>query len=203
RSRKKILIFGGVFILTTATIYGLLIVLWHQLFSLFAHWEKLMQILIGILGIGGGIYFFKEFIKVKKYGPTCDTGTKSNIISKFSSKIKELLGIEKPELSKGVLAVILGIFVFAAVITIVEFPCSAAIPVIFAGVLAKAHLPAVLYLFYIVLYLILYMLDEILVFLIALFTLKLWLASPKFVTWITLVEAIILFLLGLYYLIRI
>ena len=195
RSRKKILLFGGLFILTTAVIYGILIILWHQLFSILAPYQKLMTILIGILGIGGGIYFLKEFIKFKKQGPACKT-VDSGIVTKFSSKIQKTL--KNP---KSILAVIISILLFAAVITIVEFPCSAAVPVIFAGVLAKAQLPAVLYFLYIALFVLLYMLDEILIFLIALFTMKLWLTSPKFVTWITLVEAIILFLLGFYYLI--
>ena len=195
KSRKKILVFGGIFILTTAVVYGVLIFLWHQLFSLFAPYQKIMTILIAVIGIGGGIYFLKEFIKFKKQGPACDV-VGSNIVSKLSSKLqKKLTG------TGGILAIIISILIFAAVITIVEFPCSAAVPVVFAGVLAKAQLPAILYLFYITIFILLYMLDEILIFLIALFTLKLWLASPKFVIWITLVEAIILFALGFYYLI--
>jgi len=44
------------------------------------------------------------------------------------------------------------------------------------------------------------MLDEIIVFLIAFFTMKIWLASSKIVVWITLLEAIILLALGFYYL---
>ena len=195
KSRKKILVFGGIFILTTAVVYGVLIFLWHQLFSLFAPYQKIMTISIAVIGIGGGIYFLKEFIKFKKQGPACDV-VGSNIVSKLSSKLqKKLTG------TGGIFAVVISILIFAAVITIVEFPCSAAVPVVFAGVLAKAQLPAILYLFYITIFILLYMLDEILIFLIALFTLKLWLASPKFVIWITLVEAIILFALGFYYLI--
>lgn len=199
RSRKKILIFGGIFILTTAIVYGFLIVLWHQLFSMLAPYQKVMAILIGIIGIGGGIYFLKEFIKFRKYGLACEAG-KGGIVSKYTSKIQKILGSEKSEQSKNIFAIIAAILLFAVIITIVEFPCSAAVPVVFAGTLAKAQLPAILYLFYITLFLLFYMLDEILVFLIALFTLKLWLTSPKFVTWITLVEAIILFLFGFYYL---
>jgi glutaredoxin-related protein len=195
RSRRKILIFGGIFILTTAVIYGLLIVLWHQLFSLFAPYQRVMTILIGIIGVGGGIYFLKEFIKFRKQGPVCETVT-GKTVAKLSSKMQETL--KHPE---KIFAVIAAVLLFAAVITLVEFPCSAAIPVVFAGILAKAQLAPSLFLLYISLFVVFYMLDEILIFLIALSTLKLWLASPKFVTWITLVEAIILFAFGLYYLI--
>lgn len=199
KSRKRVLIFGGIFLLTTAIVYGALIVLWHQLFSILTKYEKVMEILVGILGIGGGIYFLKEFIRIKKQGPTCQTSD-HKLISKFSTRVRNHINGHIKE-SKGVLAVAISILLFAAIITIVEFPCSAAVPVIYAGILANANLPGILYILYIAFYLIFYLLDEILVFLIAVFTMKLWLTSPKFVTWITLIEAIVLFLLGLYYLI--
>lgn len=98
------------------------------------------------------------------------------------------------------LTIFFAVLLFAIVITVVEFPCSAAVPVAFAGMLTKAQLPGWLYVFYIALYVVLYMLDELLVFFIAFFTMKLWLTSPKFVTWITLAESLILFGLGAYYL---
>lgn len=195
KSRKKILIFGGIFIVTTAVVYGLLITLWYQIFSVFALYLRKLEIIIGILSIVGGVYFLKDFIRFRKYGPICDTGKGNKIISKFSLKIQEFL--KKPG---NILLVSASVLLFAGIITIIEFPCSAAVPIVFAGVLAKAQLSLLSYVFYIALFLIFYMIDEIIVFLIAFFTLNLWLASPKFVTWITLAEAIILFLLGLYYL---
>ena len=86
-------------------------------------------------------------------------------------------------------------------ITIVEFPCSAAVPVFFAGMLAESGLTGFWYLFYIALFVLFYMLDEVLVFLIAVWTMSIRLSSPKITTWITLIEAIVLLALGLYYLI--
>lgn len=194
RSRSKILTFGGIFILTTAIIYGLLIVLWYQLFHFLAPYLKAMGILVGLLGIGGGIYFSREFIRFRKYGPTCDT-EKRGVISRFFSKIQS--HFKKP---RNLLAVIISIFIFAIVITVVEFPCSAVIPVLFASALAEAHLSALTYLLYIAVFIFFYIIDEIIVFLIALFTMTVKIASSKTITWITLIEAIILFGLGFYYL---
>ncbi|PIR72346.1 MAG: hypothetical protein COU42_01640 [Candidatus Nealsonbacteria bacterium CG10_big_fil_rev_8_21_14_0_10_36_24] len=194
-SRKKIFIFGGLFILTTAVIYGFLIVLWYQIFSLLVPYIRIMEILIGLLGIGGGIYFLKQFIKFRKQGPTCDIGTGKQIISKFSFKFQKSL-----RESKNILLLIGLVVLFAGIVTIIEFPCSAAVPVVFAGILSQSHLPSFFYLLYITFYLIFYLLDEIIVFLIAFFTMKIWLSSSKVTTWIILVQAIILFGLGAYYL---
>ncbi len=195
KERKKIFFYGGVFVLTTAIIYGFLIFLWHQIFSLFAGYLRVMEIMIGILGIGGGVYFLKEFIRFKKYGPTCDIGTGTKITNKFFPKLQKMF-----ESSSGPILIVPGILLFAGIITIVEFPCSAAVPLVFAGILAKSQLSFWSYLFYITLFVVFYMLDEIVVFLIAFFTMNIKIASPKVVVWITLVESIVLFLLGFYYL---
>ena len=195
KSRKKVLIFGGLFIFTTAVVYGLLIILWYQIFSFFMPYLKIMEIIIGLLAIGGGIYFFSQFIKYRKQGPTCEITPGKSIMSKFSSKFQESI-----QGSGNMFLLIGSVLLFAVIITIVEFPCSAAVPVIFAGVLANANLSAFFYLFYIVLFILFYMLDEIIVFLIAFFTMNVWFSSNKTITWITLIEAIILFALGFYYL---
>jgi len=195
RSRIKIFIYGATFILTTAFVYGILIIFWYKLFSLLTPYLRTMEILIGFLGIGGGIYFLRQFLKFRKQGPTCEIGADRGIISQFSSKIQE--SIKKP----GNIIFILGsIFLFAAVITIIEFPCSAFVPVAFAGVLSQSQLPALQYLLYIAIFVFFYLLDELIIFLIAVLTATIWLASSKFVTWITLIEGIVLFLLGIYYL---
>ncbi|MDP2910444.1 MAG: hypothetical protein Q8N58_01495 [bacterium] len=194
-SRKKTLLFGGIFILTTAAVYGLLIFIWYQIFSYLIPYMGIMKIIIGLLGIGGAIYFFKQFLNFRKYGPTCGITPGQGIMAKFSAKFQNSL-----KNSANILILLGVIFLFAAIVTIIEFPCSAVVPIAFAGVLAQSGLSTVSYLLYIVFFLFFYMLDEIIVFLIAFFTMKIWLASSKAVTWITLLEAIILFALGIYYL---
>jgi len=195
KSRFKTLVFGGTFIVTTAFIYGLLIFFWYQLFSLITPYIRQMELVIGVLTVAGGIYFLREFIKFRKQGPTCSIGPAQKIEGGFSKKFKSLLDNKAKTLT-----IFISILLFALVITVVEFPCSAAVPVVFAGILSKAQLSDWLYLVYIILYVLFYMFDELLVFLIAFFTMKLWLASPKFITWITLLESIIMFSLGIYYL---
>jgi len=194
-SRKKTLLFGGLFILTTAIVYGFLIVIWYQIFSFLISYMRIMQILIGLLGIGGGIYFFRRFVRFKKYGPTCETSAGDGIISRLSSKFQQSF-----KESRNIILLLGSVLLFAGIITIVEFPCSAIIPVAFAGVLAQSGLSTFSYLLYIALFIVFYMLDEIIIFLIAFFTMKIWLASSRAITWITLLEAIILLALGFYYL---
>ncbi len=195
RSRTKILLFGGTYILTTAVVYGLLLVLWYKLFYFLGPVLNIMNVFVGVLGLMGGVYFFRQFLKFKKYGPTCDSGQSNKIINKFSQKIRNTL-----EEMGGIWGIIISIFVFAIIITVVEFPCSAVIPVLFAGILAKSKISVLAHLFYIAIYIFFYMLDEIIVFLIAVTTMNIKIASGKSMIWLSLVEAIVLFGLGAYYL---
>jgi len=191
KSKKRVLILGGTFILTTAIIYGLLIFLWHQLFIVLAPYIRKMEIVIGILAIIGAIYFFREFYNYLKYGPVCKMG---GITDKLSLKLQDIF-----KNNRGVLILLGFVLVFAAVITIIEFPCSAVLPVIFAGTLTKAGTPTSLSLIYIAIFLFFYMLDEIIVFLVSVFTLKIWMVSPKFTITLNLIAGILLFILGFYY----
>jgi hypothetical protein len=149
---------------------------------------------VGVLGIGGAIYFLKQFIKSRKANLVCDS-QENKIVTKHSLKIQKAF-----QESGGIWGLIIGILIFAAVITIVEFPCSAVIPVLFAGIMAHAGISTLNYILYLALYLFFYMLDEIIIFLIAVFTMNVKIASGKVMTWLSLVEAIVLFGLGAYYL---
>jgi len=196
RSRLKILFFGGIFILINAITYGFLIILWSRIFSFVGSFLRNMEILIGILAIGGGIYFLRRFWKIRKTGPVCEmeTGWGKGIISKSAQKIRELFETGK------VLSIILGFVIFDIVISFIEFPCSGALPVIFASILNEAGLGSTQYLLYLTIFLFFYLIDELIVFLVAVFTMKIWISSPKFVTWSNFAIALILFLLGFYYL---
>ena len=195
RNRKKILILGGTYILAAAVVYALLIFFWYRLFTLLVPYLRFIQVLVGLLAILSGVYFVKEFIRIRKQGAVCEINDKK-ITNNLASRLENSL--KRP---KNVFFLIGSILIFATLLTLIEFPCSAAVPLVFAGVLAKASLTGLQYLFYIILYIFFYMFDEIIIFLIAVFSLKLWLTSPKFVAWSDFVEAIILFVLGLYYLI--
>ena len=194
RSRRQVFIYGGTFLLTTALIYGLLIVFWHQLFSALGQYVRVLDFMLGALGIAGAIYFFREFLRFRKYGPTCEVGG-AKIIGKMSKLVKNSFGKKS-----NVLLIIGSILLFAAVVTVVEFPCSAAVPVMFAALLAKANLSGLAYLGYLALFLSFYLIDELIVFGIAVWKLSLWISKGKFVTYAALIQAILLLLLGGYYL---
>lgn len=194
KSRPKIILFGGLYILVSTLVYGFLIFLWYQLFYYLGPLIPIMNIFVGILGIGGAIYFFRQFLKSRKADLTCDSqGNK--IVNKQSLKIQEAF-----QKSGKIWGLIIGILIFASIITVVEFPCSAVIPVLFAGIMAHAKVSLIGYIFHLAAYILFYILDEIIVFLVAVFTMNIKIASGKAMKWLSLIEAIVLFGLGIYYL---
>lgn len=194
KSRKRILLYGGLFLLTTVIVYGILINLWHQLFVILQHYLGILGLMIGILGIVGGIFFFREFLRMRKVGLVCKA-TGASFVDKVMKMTEAAFA--KPD---KILYLVLAIVLFAAVVVVVEFPCSAAVPVAFAGIMADAGVSGSGQFGLLALYLLFYLLDELLIFGIAAWRMKVVLTSPNFTVWATFIESIFLFALGFYYL---
>ncbi|KPJ73336.1 hypothetical protein AMJ48_01670 [Parcubacteria bacterium DG_74_1] len=192
-SRKLTIFFGGFFIFITALVYGFLIFIWNQLFSVFLPYMSAMEMIIGLAAFLGGFYFLKQFFDFRKQGPVCRI-EENKIISSLTKKLENSFKEKKSNW-----ALLGGVIFFAAMVTIIEFPCSAVFPIVFTGILAQANLSIVASLFYIFIYLLFYMLDEIAVFLIAVFTRKIWINSGPFMTWISFIGALVLFFISYYY----
>ncbi len=187
--------YGGIFIFTTVAVYGGIIFIWYNVLESLLGYFNILNFLIGAAGVLGGLYFFREFLDYYKNGPTCKT-TGNKYVNEFSTKVSDRLHSD----SAGFWAIATAIILFAAGITLVELPCSVALPLVFTGVLADASLTTAGYISYILLYLLMYMLIELVIFLIAVFTKDLWYGPDKAVTWTTLLASLILIGLGLYYL---
>lgn len=194
KSRKKIFFFGGLFIFTTIVVYGVLVFLWGQLFRILIGHSELLSYIVGAAAFFGGVYFFKEFLRFFKHGPTCKFSN-NKMATKATKKIQEAFADSK----KGTMALVTSIIFFAIIITIVELPCSIGIPVAFAGILTEAGVSLTTFVFYILLYLFFYMLIEIIIFTGAVLTKEIWLTNSKAIIWITLFGSLILFYLAYYY----
>ncbi len=194
-SRKKMLLFGGLFIFTTVAVYGALVFIWSWILELLIGEQELLRTLIGFAALGGAIFFFKQFWRFFKYGPTCNSSD-TKLARSAIEKLKK--AFENPK--KGTLYLALSVISFAGIITIVELPCSVGIPLTFAGILAGADISLLSYVFYILVFLFFYMLIEIVIFVGAVLTKNIWFAGSKVITWITFTGAMVLLYLALYYL---
>ena len=185
--RKKLITYGGLFILTSGVVYFMFMMAWLNLI-LFIGYIPIVKIIIGLVAIIGGIYYVREFFVNKD--STCKvTGSKQK--KKITEKITYYIQ------NKGFWISSIAIIVLAFFINLVEGICSAGIPAVYTQVLALSNLSPFSYYMYILLYLFVFLLGSIIVFLIAVLTLKLSNFTSSFSRNFHLIGGVVLLIIGL------
>ncbi len=196
KSRKKVFLFGTIFLVITGITYAALIFLWFGLFSFFSSFVTLFQVLIALMGIIGGIYFIRQYIRFRKYGPMCEM-TESEWIKKATKKLQGAFSE-----NKNIWIIILAVVVFSFAVTVIEFPCSAVIPVAFAAILTEAGVGLLGKIGYLSIFMLLYLLDEIIVFFIGVSTMRIWIGGQKMTKHLSLIQGLMFIGLGIFYITR-
>lgn len=187
RSRKKIALVGGIFILFEGLLYFLFMTAWLNIF-LAIKYGLLTRILIGAFGIIFGILRLRDFFTWKP--GVCKVVNGSESQQKIVNKMEKVLG------AATLPAMILGIVVLAFGTNLVEFLCSAGFPVIFTKILALQKISGIQYYLYLFFYNILYMLDDFIVFGLAFFLFNRFSFSDKYNKYSTLAAGILILILG-------
>ncbi|MFH1661960.1 MAG: hypothetical protein ABIA02_02605 [Candidatus Falkowbacteria bacterium] len=185
--RKRMWILGSVFIFSSGFVYFLFLSAWLNLF-LFLGFVIWIRILIGITALASGIYHLREY-RINKEG-----------VCKVSGGEKRRLIFEKLRMvsqKKNIFFATLGIIILAFAVNLVELVCSAGLPAVYTNVLSLSNLPKFQHYFYLILYIFIFMLDDLFVFLIAMTTLKIKAISSRYTRWSGLVGGIILVIIGI------
>lgn len=192
--RKRVLWIGGVFILASGVVYFLFIAAWLNLF-LFLGYTRIISIAVSVLIIVFAIFLLKDYF----WGAVCKIcevkekeGTLTRIQRQLFTKIHKLVQADMP-----LVLVLLGVAIIAGGINLIELFCSFGFPLTYTKVLASHGLPTVSYYFYLLIYIIFYMLDDFLIFLIALITLRVTRVSEKYFKVIGLISGLVLLALGI------
>lgn len=193
RSRKRMYLIGGTFILASGIVYYLILVAWLKLFLAISY-VNLTRILIGVLAMGLGVWQIKNFIN---YQPgTCKvTDGKQGFQEKIKNGLKN--HAEKLVLSPLNLGIIGGIILLALGVNLVEFFCSAGLPAIYTRILSLNNVSNLSYHFYLLLYTFVFMLDDLIIFSLAFFTLSKLGFTEKYNYWATLAGGLLTLILGI------
>lgn len=160
--RFKMWLLGGVFIFASGFVYFLFMAAWLNLF-LFIGYAVAIRVLIGITAASlGGYYVWKYFIDKK-------TGC---LVEGSEKKQETFNKIRKYTENKNILIALAGMIILAFAVNLVELLCSAGIPAIYTKALTMSNLPKIAYYLYLALYIFFYMLDDMIVFVIAMITLE-------------------------------
>lgn len=194
KDRKKMWILGLTFLFTSAFIYLLFMVAWLNV-AIKMNTVIWLRITIAIIAIIAAFINLKSFYKSLKKDTGCevvDSKKRKNIIEK----------IKKFTLEKSLILGLLGVMTLAISVNFIELACSAGLPLLFTQILALNNLSKLSYMIYILIYIFFFLIDDIIVFVIAMFTLKITGISNKYSKYSHLIGGIIMLLIGLLMIIK-
>lgn len=188
KDKKRMWILGSTFLLTSALIYLIFMMSWLNLANLLISvvW---VRVIIAIVSLVGGIINLRGYIKHRKVSG-CDV-----VDDKKRNKI--ITRIKKFTTEKNFWLAILGVIVLAISVNVVELACSAGLPVMFIEILSLNNLTAIEEIIYIVLYMLFFLLDDFVIFVIAMTTLSLTGVSSKYGNLSKLIGGVLMLLIGL------
>lgn len=187
KDRKKMLIIGLTFILTGGIIYFLSMLGIGLILDLTM--VTTIRNLIALFAIILGLYNLYTFYKTRKENG-CHVVKKEkrkNIISKINNITNK----------KNTILMILGTIILASSVNLVELACSLGFPTIFLELLTLNDITGISKILYLLLYILFYLIDDLAVFFIALFTLKTTGISTKYNKFVNLIGGILMITMGL------
>jgi thiol-disulfide isomerase/thioredoxin len=162
-SRKKVFIIGMVFITVTALIYALFIAGLFSVLKLtgLITWMRVVVFIIaGILGVINikDYFWFKEGVSL-----TIVDSKRKGILQ----RMRKLL-----DGSQSLASLIGATILLAAGVSLVEFSCTAGLPVLWTNLLNAQGVATATFVLFLLLYLLIYQADELIIFFVAVSTLK-------------------------------
>lgn len=187
KDRKKMWILGFAFIAASAFVYFLFMNAWLNLilFLGFIFWIRLI---VGLVALGSGVYNLRDyFTNPEASCKVTTTKQKKTIIERMKEVVYK----------KSFLLSLIGIIILAASVNLIELICSAGFPVIFTQILALSNLAKWQYYLYMLLYIFVFMLDDLIVFIGAMITLRIVGLTNKYSRFSHLIGGILMLLIGL------
>lgn len=190
--RRKMWLFGTVFIVASSFVYFLFMVAWLKLI-LFLGFIVWVRIAIGSVALLGGAYGLRKGIKNKDGG--CDvTGSEEKQV--VFKKLREIVKTKSTWLALG------GLVVLAFAVNLVELVCSAGLPAVYIQILTLNGLDVWQYYGYILLYIFFFMIDDIIIFVIAMLTLKMTGISTKYSRYSSAIGGVLMIIISLLLIIK-
>ena len=158
RDRKKVWFLVGTFVASSGVLYFLFMTAWLNVF-LFLGYLRPLTLIVGLAALGTGILNIREYLQTKgelvcKIG---DAGSKKKTMGRIDRIVNAPLTVVSA----------FSIIVLAFIVNSIEFACSAALPAIFTHTLSLRNLSVLEYYWYILIYDIFFMLDDMIIFSLA------------------------------------
>jgi thiol-disulfide isomerase/thioredoxin len=186
KDRKKMWLLGITFLFTSAFVYFLAMLGLSVVIGMTAVvWVRTVIALVAIIG---GIVNLNTYLKTPKDG--------CHVVDEKKRK-KYFTRMKKFTLEQNIVLALIGVIALAASVNLVELACSAGFPTIFISMLDLNGLNGFESILYILLYIVFFLIDDIIVFVIAMTTLKVAGVTTKYNRLSHLIGGIIMVVIGL------
>ena len=161
QDRVRMWLLGGAFLLTSAVVYFLFLAAWLNVFLVLGaiFWVRLA---VGVVALASGLYYLYAF--------ATDAAAECRVTN-VAQRQRIMTSLRASVGERRFLVAVAGIVVLAAAVNLIELFCSAGIPAVYTDILAMNDLPAWQYYLYLLLYVTVFMLDDALIFALAMLTL--------------------------------
>lgn len=191
KDKKRMWILGINFIITSGLVYFLIMLSWLNIASVITKID-IIRLIIGLVAIAGG--FFNLFSGLKK-----ETGCE---VTNDTSRKKIITKIKKFSQEKSLILALIGVVSLAISVNFIELACSLGLPVMFDQILIINNVNTIERILYILLYILFFLIDDIIIFLIAVTSFKVSAISTKYSKISKIIGAIILLIIGIFMIIK-
>ena len=189
KDRKRMWILGLTFLLTSAAFYFLILMSWITIASQFLQ-KFWFQLIIGMFALGFGAYSIYKYFKSLKSDDGCEVVDDTKRKRIFEN-IKKFISEKKYPIAMA------GIIAVAVVVNLIELACSTGLPVIYAEVLAINGVAGSEAIMYTLIYILFFLIDDLIVFAIAMFTMKVVGMSNRYTKYSHLIGGLIMLAIGI------
>lgn len=196
KNRKRMWIIGITFLATSALVYLAFMLAWLKIAITLTQisWVRLIIALTALIGALINITSFIEELKKDDGCHVVDDKRRKKLFKRIRNIVSS---VDNKGNMKGFLIALIGIMGLAISVNMIELACSSGLPLIFTQILAINDLSFIQYLLYIILYIIFFLIDDLVVFIIAMTSLKLTGISTKYNKISHLVAGILMFIIGI------
>lgn len=185
-NRRRMWVLGSVFILASGAVYFLFLSAWLNLF-LFLGFVFWIRISIALVALASGFWHLKEAWDSREGCKVTESEKRRQVFYRLKALVLE----------KNFFIAIGGIIVLAVVVNLVELVCSAGLPAVYTSVLSLAGLATWQYYAYLLFYILIFMLDDLFIFIVAMTTLRMKALSSRYTKWSGWLGGIIMIAIGL------
>ncbi len=187
KNRKRMWTIGLTFLISSATVYMLIMMSWLNIVVNISTSIWLRNIVAGIAIIGGVVNLYNFFKHQDSGCSVVDEKKRKSVFARIKKFTQE----------KSLVLALIGAVALAFSVNIIELACSAGLPLVYTQLLALNNVTGIGAFFYVLLYIIFFLLDDMIVFFAAMKTMEVTGFSTKYSKYSHLIGGLLMLLIGI------